>query len=392
MHEFSIDRSWLDEVVREAVKQALETVMELEREVFLAEWGGKKNGYYERGLVTKHGPVRLRVPRERDGRFHTALFAPYQRRMEDLEAFALAMYAAGISTRKVGEVLGYLLGETYSASTISRIAEGVLPRLEAFRKRPLKLRYAFVYLDALFVKVFQENEGVATAHAKRSIPAAYLALGITKEGCREVLGFWLLPTESSMGWGDLLLELKERGLEEVLLFITDELPGIETAIKRVYPRAHWQLCTVHKLRSTLRWVRKKDQDAVLRDLSSIVRASDRNEALKALDTFKGRWADKYPQVVASWIQHSAALLRFFDYPKALHPVIKSTNLLERMIKEIKRTTKTRDNTFPTPDAVLKVIYFVAERYEAQFQTRKLRGFQQAEDEIRAIFDRRYPRA
>jgi len=276
----------------------------------------------------------------------------------------------------------------------------VLPRLEAFRKRPLKPRYASVYLDALFVKVSQENEGVATAHAKRSVLAAYLALGITKEGYREVLGFWLLPTESSMGWGDLLLELKERGLEEVLLFITDELPGIETAIKRVYPRPHCQLCTVHKLRSTLRRVRKKDQDAVLRDLSSIARASDRNEALKALDTFKGRWADKYPQVVASWIQHSAALLRFFDYPKALQPVIKSTNLLERMIKEIKRATKTRDNTLPTPDAVLKVIYFVAERYVlrvanlwlAQFQTRKLRGFQQAEDEIRAIFDLRYPRA
>ena len=385
MHDFSIDRSWLDAVVREAVKQALETVMELEREVFLAEWGGKKNGYYERGLVTKHGPVRLRVPRERDGRFHTALFAPYRRRMEDLEAFALAMYAAGISTRKVGEVLGYLLGGTYSASTISRIAEGVLPRLEAFRKRPLKPRYAFVYLDALFVKVFQENEGVATE-------AAYLALGITEEGYRDVLGVWLFPTESSTGGGDLLLELKERGLEEVLLFITDELPGVETAIKRVYPKAHWQLCTVHKLRSTLRRVRRKDQDAVLRAPPSTVRASDRNEALKALNSFRGRWADKYPQVVASWIQHSAALLRFLDYPKALQPVIKSTNLLGRMIKEIKRTTKTRDNTFPTPDAVLKVIYFVAERYEAQFQTRKLQGFQQAEDEIRAIFNLRYPQA
>jgi len=357
----------------------------LEREVFLAEEGGTKNGYYERGLVTKPGPVRLRVPREREGRFHTALFAPYQRRTEDLEALALAMYAAGISTRKVGEVLGHLLGETYSASTISRMAEEVLPRLEAFRKRPLRQRYAFVYLDALFVKVFREGEGVATE-------AAYLALGITEEGHREVLGFWLLPTESGTGWGDLLLELKERGVEEVLLFVTDELSGMETAIKRVYPRAHWQLCTVHKVRSTLRRVRKKDQEAVLRDLVSVVRASDRSEALRALEVFKGRWADKYPQVVAGWVQHSAALLRFFEYPKALQPVIKSTNLLERMIKEVKRATKTRDNTFPAPDAVLKVIYCVAEGYEARFQGRKLRGFQQAEDELRAIFDLRYPRA
>ena len=275
--------------------------------------------------------------------------------MGNLEALTLAMYAAGISTRKVGEVLGYLLGETYSASTISRIAEGVLPQAgSALLSRATPSSTRTPYLS----KAFQEHTGVATE-------AAYQALGITKEGYREVLGFWLLSTESSTGLGDLLLELRERGLEEVL-FITDELPGIETAIKRVYPRSHRQLCTVHKLRSTLRRVRKKDQDAVLRDLSSIVRASDRNEALKALDTFKGRWADKYPQVVASWIQHSAALLRFFDYPKALQPVIKGTNLLERMIKEIKRATKTRDNTFPTPDAVLKVIYFVAERYEAQF--------------------------
>jgi len=383
MQEFNVGRSWLDEVVREVVKQVLEGVMELEREVSLAERGGVKNGYYERGLATKHGPVRLRVPRDREGRFHTALFTPYQRRTEDLEALALAMYAAGISTRKVGEVLGHLLGKTYSASTISRIADGVLPRLEAFRKRPLKRRYAFVYLDAFFVKVFREGEGVATE-------AAYLALGVTEEGYREVLGFWLLSAESSLGWGDLLLELRERGLEGVLLFITDELPGIEAAIKRVYSKAHWQLCTVHKLRSTLRRVRRKDQGAMIQDLSSIVRAPSRKEALQALDTCKARWAERYPQVVASWLNNSAALLRFFDYPKSLQPVIKSTNLLERMIKEVKRATKTRDNTFPTADSVLKVIYFVAERYEARFQTRKLRGFQQAEEEIRAIFDHRYP--
>ena len=155
MHEFRAGQGWLDEVIREAVKQTLEAVMEGEREAFLAEQGGRKNGHYRRDLITKHGRLRLSVPRDREGRFRTALFAPYQRRTEDLEAFALAMYAAGISTRKVGEVLGHLLGETYSASTISRVAEGVLPRLEAFRKRPLRRRYAFVYLDALFVKVFR---------------------------------------------------------------------------------------------------------------------------------------------------------------------------------------------------------------------------------------------
>lgn len=383
MHESKVGKSWLDEVIREAIRRALEAVMETEREAFLTEQGGKKNGHYQRSLATRQGLLRLSVPRDRDGRFHTTLFAPYQRRTGDIEALALAMYAAGVSTRKVGEVLGYLLGETYSASTISRIAEGVLPRLEAFRKRPLKRRYAFVYLDALFVKVFREGEGVASE-------AAYLALGITEEGYREVLGFWLLPTESSTGWGDLLLELRERGLEEALLFITDELAGIEAAIKKVYPRAHWQLCTVHKLRSTGRRVKKADEGAVLAELKAILRLPGRPEALTALDNFRERWGGKYPQVVAGWTGNSAAILRFFDYPEPLRPLIRSTNLLERLIKEVKRSTKVRDNTFPTTDSVLKVIYFVVERYQERFKGRKLKGFGQAEEDIRAMFASRYP--
>ena len=279
--------------------------------------------------------------------------------------------------------MGTCWGKPKAASTISRVAEGVLPRLEAFRKRPLRRRYAFVYLDALFVKVFREGEGVATE-------AAYLALGITEEGCREVLGFWLLPTESSTGWNDLLLELKGRGMDEVLLFITDELPGIEAAIKKVYPRAHWQLCTVHKLRSTTRRVRKVDEKAIERELKALLRLPSRPEALAALERFRERWGERYPQVVAGWLEHSAAILRFFDYPEPLRPVIRSTNLLERLVKEIKRSTKIRDNTFPTADSVLKVIYFVVERYEARLKDRKLKGFGQAEEEVRAMFASRYP--
>jgi len=383
MHESKVGQGWLYEVIKEAVRQTLEAVMETEREVFLAEQGGRKNGYYQRGLATRHGRLQLSVPRDREGRFHTALFAPYQRQTEDLEALALAMYAAGISTRKVGEVLGYLLGESYSASTISRIADGVLPRLEAFRKRPLKRRYAFVYLDALFVKVFRDGEGVVSE-------AAYLALGVTEEGYREVLGFWLLPAESSTGWGDILLELRKRGLEEVLLFITDELAGTEAVIKRVYPRAHWQLCTVHKLRSSARQVRKADEDVIQAELKALLRSPSRSEALAALERFRERWGKRYPQVVASWLENSAAILRFFDYPEPLRPVVRSTNLLERLIKEVKRSTKVRDNAFPTANSVLKVIYFVVERYEERYKGRKLKGFGQAEEGVRAMFASRYP--
>ena len=212
------------DAVKDVVRDELHIVMNLEREVFLREHGGRKNGSYPRVLETPYGEVDLRVPRDRVGQFRTAVFPPYARRTPDLSDLVVSRYAVGVSDRKISDVLSLLLGHRYSHQTISQITELVMDRVEAFRNRPLEERYAIVFIDALFLKVFREGGGIEQE-------ALYVALGVTPAGYRRVLGFWLYPTESSLVWEELLKELTRRGVREVLCFVSDpaspsfDLPG-----------------------------------------------------------------------------------------------------------------------------------------------------------------------
>ena len=228
-------RILLREAVRETVSEVLQILLEADREAFLREHGGKKNGHYPRKLETAFGQVHLRVPRDREGRYYPAFLHPYARRLVDVGEVAVALYAAGVSQRKAAEILSLLLGHRYSHETLSALTDQVLEAAGAFRTRLLPEEMAFVYLDGLAIKVLREGEGVVRE-------TVYVALGITPSGERRVLGFWLLPTESATAWEEVLRELWERGLQRVLLFITDALPGIEGAIQRVYPLAQWQGC------------------------------------------------------------------------------------------------------------------------------------------------------
>ena len=376
-------RVLLRETVREMVAEELQALLFLEREAFIQENGGRKNGTYPRKLETPFGEINLRVPRDRQGRFRPSLFAPYARRTVDLSDLVLVLYAVGVSDRKVGEVMSYLLGHRYSHTTVSRITELVLERVEEFRKRPLRKRYAVVYLDALFVKVLRQGSGIRKE-------AVYVVLGITPEGKREVLGFYLFPTESAAVWQEAVLkDLWERGLREVLVFVTDDLPGIEEAIRRVYPEADWQQCVVHKVRSTLSKVRKEDQGAVIQDLKRVYRAESHREAHAAWQAFVRRWGGRYPQVVRSWEEDLESLLCFLRYPKALWAYLRSTNLLERFMRELRRGTKVRDHQFPKPEAVYKLVYLECERQEGKWG-RKLKGFAEAQEQLEQMFAQRYP--
>lgn len=371
------------DAVRDVVQEEFEAILHLEREVFLSERGGRKNGTYPRELDTPYGSVSLRVPRDREGAFKPSLFAPYARRTADLADLVVAMYAAGVTDRKVSDVLSLFLGHRYSHQTISQVTELVMDRVDAFRHRPLENRYAIVYIDALFVKTFRDGGGIGKE-------ALYTALGITPEGHRSILGFWLFPSESALIWQDLLKELRSRGLQEVLCFISDDLVGVEDAIKRAYPASDWQQCVVHKARSSTAKVRREDWEAVANDLKPIYRAESHAEALDAFGRFRKRWAARYPRVVASWEEDLGSLLRFYSYPRPLWPYLRSTNLLERFHREIRRGTKIRDHQFPKPESVLKLVYLESERYEGRWDKRKLKGFGEAEPALHAMFNERYP--
>jgi putative transposase len=329
-------RFLLREAVRETVTEVLQTVLELDRTAFLQAHGGRRNGYYPRKLETTFGQVDLKVPRDREGQYYPAFLKPYARRLVDVGEVAVALYAAGVSQRKAAEVMSLLLGHRYSHETISAMTEEVLQAVEAFRRRPLPEEMAFVYLDGLYLKLLREGEGVVRE-------VVYVALGVTPSGERRVLGYWLLPAESALGWEGVLGELWQRGLRRVLLFITDGLPGLPEAIQRVYPQAEWQRCVVHGVRWSLGQVRARDRTLLAEDLRRVYGAESRAEALEALEALREAWGSRYPGVVALWAGDSGAFLRFYGYPKVLWPYLRSTNLMERFIREIRRGTKVRDH-------------------------------------------------
>ncbi|RTH33842.1 IS256 family transposase, partial [Thermus scotoductus] len=201
-------RILLREAVRETVAEVLQTVLELDRTAFLQVHGGRRNGYYPRKLETTFGQVDLKVPRDRESRYYPAFLKPYVRRLVDVGEVAVALYAAGVSQRKAAEILSLLLGHRYSHETLSALTDQVLEAAGAFRTRLLPEEMAFVYLDGLSLKVFREGEGIVRE-------SVYVALGIAPNGERRVLGFWLLPTESALGWEGVLGELWQRGLRRV---------------------------------------------------------------------------------------------------------------------------------------------------------------------------------
>jgi len=269
----------LTEAVREMAQEILQILLTLDREAFIREQGGTKNGYYPRTLDTPYGRLALQVPR--DGRYYPALRHPSSRRTVDLGEVAVALSAAGRSWRTVAEIMALLLGHRSTHETVSRITDEVMARVEAFRNRPFPEALAFAYLDGFSLRVLPE-EGVEKQ-------AVDVALGITPSGERMILGFWLFPTEGASVWASVLRELWARGLKQVLLVIADGLRGREEAIRNVSPGSEWQRCVGHAVRESLGQVRARDRGVMAADLRGIDQARSRREARERIEAFTARW-------------------------------------------------------------------------------------------------------
>lgn len=376
----------MDSLVRDFVKDQLETILEEEREQFFKvehpELKQVKNGYYPRTLDTKHGHIDdLAVPRDRHNEFQTELFDPYQRRDQWVGETVTRMYQKGVSTREIGKMIEHMLGSAYSATTVSNITEATIEDIETWQQRPLKKRYSVLYLDGTYLKLCRDD--VANE-------VVYIVIGITEEGYREILGFYVGGQESALGWKDILCDLYERGVEEVLLGVFDGLPGLEAAMKEIYPKADVQRCVVHKIRNALNAVRKKDQTAIAEDLKPIYQANTKEEAERQFKAFKETWQSKHPKVVKSWEKDLDVLLTFLDYPSSIQRMIYTTNIIERTMKEIKKRTKTM-NSLPSEKATEKVVYLQAIDYNQRWSERKLRGFSSAYQPLQDMFEKRYGR-
>jgi putative transposase len=321
--------------------------------------GNVRNGATSKTVQTELGPVGIRTPRDRAGTFDPRLVAKRQTRLAGLDDKILDLYAGGMSVRDIEDHLASLYATTQiKRDTISRVTDAVLADVEAWRTRPLDAVYPIAYFDCLMVKV-REDRSVRTR-------ACYLAIGVTVDGEREVLGIWWQDTEGAKFWLAVLNDLHHRGVEDVLVCCVDGLAGFPEAIEAVFPQAWVQTCIVHQIRGSMRYVTYADRKAVARDLKPIYRAVNADAALQALDAFDETWGQKYPMIAASWRDRWQHIIPFLSLPADLRRAVYTTNSIENLNRQIRKSIKTRGH-FPDEQAATKLIYLAILRAERKWQ-------------------------
>jgi putative transposase len=331
--------------------------------------GNHRNGSTAKTVKTELGPVAINTPRDRDGSFDPQLVAKRQTRLAGLDDRILGLYAGGMSVRDIESHLTDLYGVEIRRDTISRVTDAVLEDVAAWRTRPLDAVYPIAYFDCLMVKV-REDRSVRTR-------ACYLAIGVTIEGDREVLGIWWQETEGSKFWLAVLNDLHHRGVQDVLVACVDGLAGFPEAIEAVFPQAWVQTCIVHQIRASMRYVTYKDRQRVAADLKPVYRAVNADAAADALEAFDDTWGEKYPMIAQSRRDRWQHIVPFLSLPADLRRAVYTTNSIENLNRQIRKSIKTRGH-FPDEQAATKLIYLAIQRSErkwrrAYHRTGALRG-------------------
>ena len=316
----------------------------------------RRNGTTRKTLKGNDGALPIDVPRDRDSSFEPELIKKGQTRIDGIEDKIIGLYAAGLSTRDIRAHLEEVYGLKVSADLISRVTDAVLEEVSDWQNRALEPMYPIVFLDALRVKI----RDAESRQVKNK--AVYVALGVTPEGEREVLGLWIANNEGAKFWLSVMNNLRNRGLEDILIAVVDGLKGFPEAINAAYPDTTVQTCIVHLVRQSLNFCVWKDRKVVAKDLKRIYQATDDAEAEKALADFEAEWAPKYPSITPAWRRAWQEVIPFFAFPPEVRKVIYTTNAIESLNRVIRKTTKTR-GSFPTDDAAMKLIYLAIRNFE-----------------------------
>ncbi|EAA4513069.1 IS256 family transposase [Salmonella enterica subsp. enterica] len=306
-----------------------------------------RNGYSSKTLLCDDGEIELNTPRDRENTFEPQLIKKHQTRITQMDSQILSLYAKGMTTREIVATFKEMYDADVSPTLISKVTDAVKEQVAEWQNRQLDALYAIVYMDYIVVKVRQNGSVINKA--------VFLALGINAEGQKELLGMWLAENEGAKFWLSVLTELKNRGLQDILIACVDGLKGFPDAINSVYPQTHIQLCIIHMVRNSLKYVAWKDYKAVTSGLKTIYQAPTEEAALMALDAFADAWDDKYPQISKSWRAHWENLNTFFSYPPDIRKAIYTTNAIESLNSVIRAAIKKR-KVFPTDDSVRKVVY------------------------------------
>ena len=335
--------------------------------------GNFRNGYYSRTLNTVYGPLTLRVPRDRIGQFKTEFFVPYKRTTDNICEMIQRLYVRGMTEREIVDEINDDFGTSLSRETVRTTVNKVLKDALDFNRRIIP-NCPIVFLDGTYVPIKRRYEGTAKVEKE----CVMVALGITEEGEKVVLGFYFAPNEGAWSWDDVLADLKSRGLYSVSLFVTDGLQGMPEAIHRNYPKAKHQLCLVHETRTICRDVRKSDRKAVSGDFKNVYSAKDRAEAESRLSDFESKWEKTYPNMVRK-LRKQIDLFTFMDYPKLLWKSIYTSNAIEGFNSKLKRLTRKRILMNSEDNAVITIVSCCAD-YNKNAGKIRLRKFNDMSDE------------
>jgi transposase-like protein len=341
----------------------------------------RRNGYSPKTVQGELGEIPLDIPRDRNGSFEPQLIGKYQRRLSGFDDKILALYAKGLTTRDIQDVVQELYGVEVSATLISEVTADLDGEVSLWRARRLEAVWPIVYFDGIVMHVRGES-GQVGQHTM------YVALGVNLQGRKELLGLWLSPNEGAKFWLSCLTDLKNRGLSDLFVACVDGLTGFPEAIRAAYPQAKVQLCVVHLVRAALKYVSDKDSKEVVKDLQAIYRAATVTEAERALERFAEKWDSKYPTISKQWRLRWADIVAMFEFPPEIRKAIYTTNAIESVNSAIRKFTRNRKQ-YPSADSAVKLIYLAIAEASKKW-TMPIVGWKQALNHFAILFEGRLP--
>ncbi|MDU6919074.1 MAG: IS256 family transposase [Enterococcus faecalis] len=379
--ETLINKGDLDDLFRRHLELSINTLLQAELTAFLDyekynrtgfNSGNSRNGNYSRSFKTEFGELNLAIPRDRNGEFSQQTLPAYKRSNDSLETTIIQLFQKGITMAEISKLIEKMYGHHYTPQTISNMSKLVAEDVLAFKERTLEANYSVIFMDATHIPVKRQTV---------SKEAVYITIGIRLDGTKEVLGFTIAPTESAYIWKEVLQDLRKRGLEEVLLVVTDGLSGIEESIHSVYPNAQFQQCCVHVSRNIAHKVRVRDRKEICEDFKLVYQANSKEEALDHIDFMIRKWKKQYPRVVNLLL--NPALLTFYNFPHAIRRTIYSTNLIEGFNKQLKRYTR-RKEQFPNEESLERFFISQFNQYNQKFLGRIHKGFKEIQDTLESM--------
>jgi transposase-like protein len=373
--------------MKEGFQEILQELLEAEMDVTLGYAKNQKgnvvtdnrrNGHSDKTVNSRFGELPIEVPRDRKGEFQPKIIEKYQKDISDLDEKIISLYARGMSTRDIHDQLQDLYGIEVSAEMVSRITDKILPNVKEWQARPLSPMYTFIFQDAIHYKVREDGRILNRA--------AYIILGVTPEGYKEILSITVGTNESSKFWLGMMNDLKNRGVKEVLFFCVDGLSGFKEAINVAFPQAQIQRCVIHMLRNSFQYINYKDLKKFASDFKAVYRAPSEAAALDELKEIKDTWGKKYPYAIRNWEENWEEVNSFFQFTDDIRRIMYTTNIIEAVNRQYRKVTKTK-SVFPSDQSLEKMLYLATENIEKKW-IQRYRNWDQVLNQLVLLYDER----